>query len=251
MRIVTLISISILLIIFDHLGLLQIVKSPVGGLIIPLKSGVYQSKLFVQNFSQAVISYRELSSLLEIKTKLIKENTELRLKSDQLTEENKKLRSQLEAPLPSSYHFIPAQVLTVLRYMEIGVGEGNGVKTGMSVVDGISLVGKVVSVEKSRSKVMLLNDGDLSVVAVTSRGTTGLVSGQYGQTVLMDKILQKDPVFLEDEVTTNGTDDFPPNLLIGKIIHINSDDVSVYKKAKIDPLVDYKTLKTVFIISKQ
>lgn len=240
---------SLFIMFADYFGLLQIVKGPIGISIVPVRERIYQTRIFLRDLSYVITSYHMLSSVLSDNKKLQLENTQLQLKVQSLGDENSQMRVQLGAPLPSSFQFIPARVLSVTRYMEIGIGQNDGVKVGMPVVAENVFIGKIISVDAYRSRVILVNDAELAVQAITSRGTAGSVSGQYGGGVLMDKILQKDQLFLDDEVSTSGTDDIPPALLIGKIIHINSDDAAAYKKAKVEPAIDIKTIKTVFVIS--
>lgn len=233
----------------DYFGFLQIVKGPIGIPIVAVRERIYQTKIFLRDLSYVMTSYHMISSVLSDNKKLQLENTQLQLKIRSLGDENTQMRVQLGAPLPSSFQFIPARVLSVSRYMEIGIGQKDGVKVGMPVVVQNVFIGKVLSVDAYRSRVILVHDAELSVQAITSRAAAGSVSGQYGGGILMDKILQKDQLFLDDEVLTSGTDDLPPSLLVGKIIHINSDDAATYKKAKVEPAIDVKTIKTVFIIS--
>lgn len=235
----------------DYLGMLQMIKEPIGLSIVPFRSSVYQTKVLVEDFTYVLASYRNLSLIIEEKEKLKTENTQLQLEVQSITDENIKLRTQLGAPLPSSFQFIPARVLSITRFMEIDSGQKDGVKVGMPVVYETTFLGKIISVDTYRSRVMLPSDVDMQVSAITSRGTRGNIVGQFGQGILMDKILQKDPLFLEDNVLTGGMDDMPAYLLIGKIKHINSDDASAYKKGKVESILNYKSIKSVFIISSR
>ncbi|MBI5451928.1 rod shape-determining protein MreC [Candidatus Gottesmanbacteria bacterium] len=243
------IIISVFLLIFDFFGLLKDFTAFADRIILPVKKEVYVSHLTVLNFGQILGNYSQIQKKFEDNQKLGRSNEELSLKVKLLTEENTKLRSQLEAPLPSSFQFLPAQVISVSRYMEVAAGTKDNVKPEMVVIDGVSLVGKIISVAEGRSTVMLPSDPESAVPAKTTRGTKGLVVGRGGGLVILDKILQKDPLFLEDLAVTSGENGFPPNLLIGKIINITSDDVSPYKQAKLAPILDYIGEKTVFILT--
>lgn len=243
------IIISFLLLTFDFFGLLKTFTAFTDRIILPVKKEVYISHLAVLNFGQIVGNYSQIQKKFEDNQKLGKNNEELSLKVKLLVEENAKLRSQLEAPLSASFQFLPAQVISVSRYMEVAAGTKNNVKPGMVVIDGISLVGKIISVSQERSTVILPSDPESTIPAKTTRGTKGLVVGRGGGLVILDKILQKDPLFLEDLIVTSGENGFPPNLLIGKIINITSYDVSPYKQAKLVPILDYSLEKTVFILT--
>ncbi len=244
-----LIAASFLLLVFDYFNLLKILKTPGNSLILPVKRGIYTSFNGIKSLGRIIGNFPQIQEKVSDNKNLEKTNAELDLKVAQLTLENAKLRQQLEAPLPPSFKFLPATVVSVSRYMEVWVGRKDKVKEGMAVLDGITLVGKVSSVSDDRSQVLLVNDREMTIPAKSLRGAKGLVVGQTGGQIIFDKILQKDPLFIDDLVTTAGEAGIPPDLSIGKIAHINSDDVSPYKQAKLAPLVDYSALKLVFILT--
>lgn len=240
---------SICLVVLDWFGFLSPLKQSVEKAVLPIKQTVYGVNVEVKNAGILIFRYPEFQRKFEELEKLQKKEEELVLQVKFLTEENKLLRDQLQAPLPPSFEFIPAPVLSVSRFMELGVGKKSGVKEGMAVVDGTIFIGKVTKVSPLRSNVMLVSDSEMRIPAETSREAKGTVLGQSGQSVILDEVLQKDPLFLEDQVLTSGQEGFPANLIIGKISYINTDDTSVYKQAKIDVPLDYKREKIVFVIS--
>jgi len=243
------IATSLLLISFDYFGWLAPFKKTAEVVIVPMKRSVYRTSVVLKSLGSVVIQYPDIEKAFEDKLRLEKEQMESKVLIGKLTDENIKLRQQLESPLPASFKFIPAEVLGISRFLEIGAGEREGVKTGMPVVDGMTLLGKITTVSYLRSSVALLTDSDIKIAAKTSRGSIGTVIGQLGQNAILDKVLQKDPLFIDDQVVTSGLDNLPPDLLIGKISYIKSEDVEVYKQAQIALPVDISKEKTVFIIS--
>lgn len=248
-RIYILIIISIVTLVFDYLQLLNFIKSPIDQIIIPIKKPIFASKTYLLNFPKIIASYSQIEKLNQENEQLVKKLVELQFMENKLQEENAKLRIQLEAPFPSSFKFVPAQVLSLTRFLEIEGGTEQGIKKGQIVVDGTTLVGKVVETTPKRSKVMLLVDPDFHIQAVTSRGTRGEIAGQSQETVLLTRILQKDPLFLNDEVITTGEEFVPGNLLIGKISFITQEETASYKQAKIAPLINSANEKIVFVIT--
>lgn len=248
-RLYWLIFICVILIFLDIMGLLALVHKILPNIVLPVKKSVYSTSLAATSFNKVIFQYPQIVKITEEQDKLKKEKEEAQLANLLLKEENLKLRQQLEAPLPPTFKFIPAQVISVSRKMELSAGEAEGVKVGMVVVDGATLIGKVDWVKEGRSTALLLNDTDSRVWAKTSKDARGIVVGQAGAMVILEKVLQKDPLFLGDQVTTSGEGGFPPHLLIGEIVHIKSEDVSPYKEAKIETPLVFNQLKTVFIIS--
>lgn len=244
-----LMGISLILILLDYYGLLVSFKTPFEQIILPVKQTIFKSKTTVVGISDLIQSFPKLKKDIEDNKRQKKENEELTLKVRLLTEENSKLRYQLGAPLPASYQFTPAQVVVISRFMEIAVGEKEGVKQGMPVVDGATLIGKIVAVSGKRSMVMLPTDPEAVIPAKTLRGTKGVVVGYGGGIIILEKVLQKDPLILNDQVITSGEGEYPANLLIGTIVYINATDVSTYKQAKVAPALDYGKEQIVFAIS--
>lgn len=244
-----LIVISFLLLTFDYFGILKAFTNLSAKITLPVKREIYTSYHEIRFFGQILGNFSQIQKQVLENKKLYKTNQELDLKVAQLTLENTKLRQQLEAPLPPSFKFLPATVVSVARYMEVWAGKKDKVKEGMAVLDGTTLIGKVISVSDDRSQVLLVSDREMTIPAKTSRGAVGVVVGQTGGLVTLEKVLQKDPLFIDDLVVTSGDRGIPPDLLIGKIAHINSDDVSPYKQAKLVPALDYSSLKIVFILT--
>lgn len=245
-----LMGISVLLIVLDTFGILKSVRNPIDNLISPVKLKIWNIKSGVGKYTDIVKNHAKYSQILEELAKLKQKQEESSLELKLLKEENVKLRLQLGAPLPLTFKLIPSNVLSVGLDMEVATGERDGVIKGMPVIDGLTLIGKVSFVSFGRSKIQLLSDINTKVSVKTNRGTSGDIIGGGNNSILLTKVLQKDPLFLDDKILTSGSDDFPPNLLIGKITHINSDDVSSYKQAKVEPLLDYASEQQVYIISK-
>ena len=120
----------------------------------------------------------------------------------------------------------------------------------MAVLDGSFLVGRIRDVSAYRSQVVLLTDEDIKVPAITDRGTRGRVSGSFNKSIVFNEVLQKDPLFLDDLVSTSGEEGFPPDLIIGKISHIDSDDAAVYKQAAVVSLAETAVRKKVFVTTR-
>lgn len=218
-------------------------------MIIPVKAEIFQSTNGIKALYNVSVNYSRLLKLYEGKENWSQKIEELQMKVRILESENIKLRRQLEAPLPPSYKFVPAQVIAVTRFMEIEAGSDQGIKKGQLVVDELTLVGIVETVSARRSNIKLITDPDFQIAAVTSRGTRGIAAGQGKGNMALTKVLQKDPLFLSDQVLTLGAEFVPPNLLIGKITNITAEETSTYKQAKIAALLDLGREKNVFVIN--
>ena len=242
-----LVFLSTLLLILEYFNL----SSPITFLAEPLITGtkrnIYQGVFNFRHFPEVVFNYEKITTYESEKQRYVNENRQFKLKLANLEKENADLRRQLDAPMPPTFRFIPADVIAVSRSMEINAGLLHGVAKDMIVVDGITLIGRVSKVTQSRAQVTLLSDSDLIVPAITSRGSRGNLTGQLSEFSLFKDVLQKDPLFLEDILVTTGEGGYPKELLLGTVVRIDSDDVAVYKQAQIKPFSNPALLKKVFV----
>jgi len=244
-----LIFISLVLLLLDYSGSLLPVKSALDNIVLPVKKTLFTAVSDFGSLRKVLSQYRQFYQMYDDLKVAAKKNEELNLQVKLLTEENKKMRIQLDAPLPPSYKYIPATVVSNSHYLEVAAGIREGVAKNMPVVDGLVLLGKITAVSEKRSTITLLTDNEMQVAVKTSRGAKGILVGQAGKSFLLDKILQKEALFLDDQVVTSGEDGLPPNLIIGRVTHIITTDEAVYKQAKVEALIDALSEKTVFIIS--
>ena len=172
-----------------------------------------------------------------------------------LAAENQQLREQL-GYLPSSRHetmgaevigFQPSGVRQLIR---INRGQRDGIKNGMVVTHGQYVVGKIVTTGHSTSAVLVVNDPEFRVL-VRSQTTdaTGIVIGQSGGGLVMEKIPQTQTVDTNDIIVTSGLDgEFPPNLIIGRVSGINSGSTSIFKTAQLHNPIDIGSLRMINVI---
>ena len=106
------------------------------------------------------------------------------------------------------------------------------------------------------AKIVLVTDSGSSVSALvqTSRAS-GIVRGQYGDTLVMEWILQSDPVKPGDVVVTAGLglgtelrSLYPKGLVIGTVVDVTKAEVSAYQRAVVAPAVDLRKLENVLVI---
>ncbi len=112
----------------------------------PVSFSFYRAKVGMEDFFSFATFWK--SGEARIKN-LEQRNLELvafENRAKDLERENSELRKQLGVTSLVEARLFPATVLGIGQYLEIGVGEKDGVKTGLSVVYLDNLVGKVVRV---------------------------------------------------------------------------------------------------------
>lgn len=246
-----LLGVSVILVLFDIVGVLSPLQSTSDFIFNPVKHILSDSVGGMRDLVSIASSYPQLTKDISSVRLLQKRVLELEQKTGELSQENQTLREMLEAPVPAEWKLLPASVLGVSRTMIIDKGTRDGIKKGMTVIDGQYYVGRVISVERRSSHVQLPFDADSSVFAVTSRDTRGRVFGAFGEKMELRDVLQSDPLFLEDQVITTGEDGIGRGLFMGKISSIEAKDTDPYKLAILTPLMDFHTLSTVFVVLEQ
>ena len=136
--------------------------------------------------------------------------------------------------------------------MIIDKGEADGIIQGMSVVNALGVVGKIMEVSQETSKVILLSDPQFSVAAlIQNPRESGLVSGTL-QGVCRMKYIRKDAkIRLGDLVITSKlSSSFPEGLLIGEIVKIYSGKKNPTVECLVRPSVAFSQLEEVLVIIK-
>ena len=203
--------------------------------------------------------------------RLREDNTRLQTENDRLTLENIRLREQaiagqqaerlltLQRNIP--FESVPAPVIArdptgVLHTIVLGIGTEDGVKVGHVVLSDQGLVGRVSEVGTNYSKVLLVTDSS-SVVSALVQGSraTGIVRGQFGDSLIMDWLLQTEPVKEGDVVITAGLgigDElrslYPKGLVIGTIAQVQTAQAAAYNRAIVTPAVDLRRLEHVLVV---
>lgn len=212
-----------------------------------------------------------LFSTIDEIDRLRAENARLRALADSLGVENTALRERLVAAEQAAklqqvattltFETVPAQVIGrdptgILRLLTLDVGGDQGVAVGHVVVADRGLVGRVTQVGATYSRVVLITDSSSSIVAtVQSSRATGIVRGMFGDTLVLEWILQSEGVSPGDVVVTAGLalsselrSLYPKGLLIGTVVDVQKADVLAYQRGVVRPAVDLRRLERVLVV---
>ena len=234
----------------------------VGYVIVPFQQGIEKVGSWLYNRSEELVQIRSLleenTQLKEEVAALIEENTLLQQDKYELN----KLRELFDLDEQySEYNKVGARILgrdagNWYSAFLIDKGEEDGLAVDMNVIAGGGLVGRITSVGPNWARVTsIISDnnhesdmtlstednmtvsGDLKLMANGCITFSELVDGQ-------DRVREGDKV-----VTSNISDKYLPNILIGYISSINKDSNNLTKSGEIVPAVDFEHLGEVLIIT--
>jgi len=136
------------------------------------------------------------------------------------------------------------------RNIILNIGDLDGIKVDMPIISINGIVGKIISVSKNISIGLPFNNKDFKLAVMDKTNCTqGLLEAEVSGTNFMNYIKIGSQVSVGDTVvTSNLSQIFPQNLLVGtikKIIKINS---GMYYKAEIEPFVNIENLGMVAIL---
>ena len=126
--------------------------------------------------------------------------------------------------------------------------------------DGVSAYDPVVTeVAPSAARVTLLTDQQSAVSAVVLQsGATGIVRhGPSSSTLVLDRVDKDKLVAVGDTVITSGwrvgelQSVFPYNIPIGTVTAVGQNDVDLYKRIQVTPLVDFESLGALIVLVRR
>ena len=228
--------------------------SRVQNVLVSATSGVRNFFTRWHNYDILEKEYNELS--------LEHQQTSLQLDSAQeALKENDRLKTLLDAR--SSYEALdPIYAKVIARapgqwFETFSINRGNrqGISTGMAVVNGDGLIGRVYEVGVNYAKVICIIDTRSAVaVMVQSTRDNGIMRGEITQSASHAEcyvyyLPSLNNVVPGDTVITSGTDSlYPKGLRIGTVTAVSMDAGSEGSYAVVSPSVDFQHIEEVFVL---
>jgi len=140
-----------------------------------------------------------------------------------------------------------------VQAITIDHGAADGIKQDAVVITHQGLVGLVVKVDPTSSKVRLINDlnSSVSVRLQTESRTTGVLRGQsQGNLMVIAYIPQSDVVTEGDVVLTSGLGGiYPEGLVVGKVARVERKDADPFQAAVVEAAVALDKLQTLYVLA--
>ena len=237
--------------------------SIVAAVVIPMQDGINSVGVWVSDRAGSMQSMEELRT----------ENEQLRQQVEDLTRQNESLQSdQSELEELRSLFALSQQYV---NYTKIGArvissGSGNwyenfvinkgsddGIAVNMNVLAGDGLVGIVTEVGHNFARVQSIISDDSSVSAMSASAADTCVVKGNSESARRDGVIDvtyisKDAAMVagEELVTSNISSKYLPGLKIGTVSGIEMDSSNLTKSAKLTPVVDFKHVDEVLVITQ-
>lgn len=215
------------------LTVLTLIRKEIGGLIF---------------YHRNLVQSEKLKEEVDLLRKKLNDTTEVYLENIRLKE---LLRFKTDAP----YKVIAARVIgrdpsNWSSAVIIDKGSDSGIKKGFVSITFLGLVGRVIEVSSSTSKIILLSDSTLCVSAIIQRSRQeGLVCGSLGGSLIMKYLPKESDIRVNDTVVSSGlTEMYPKGLLIGTVTNIGEEFSGLSRYAVVKPAVDFSSLEEVLVI---
>ena len=236
----------------------------VGYVIVPFQQGIEKVGGWLSNRSEELVQIR----------KLLDENAQLKAEVAALVEENtllqqdkyelNKLRELFELDGQyAEYNKVGARIIgrdssNWYSSFLIDKGEEDGLAVDMNVIAEGGLVGRITSLGPNWSRVTSIISDNVHVSAMTlstedNLTVTGDLKLMAGGCITFGQLVDGQNLVREGDkvVTSNISDKYLPNILIGYISSINKDANNLTKSGEIIPAVDFEHLGEVLIITDQ
>lgn len=183
------------------------------------------------------------------------------IERDVLENENNRLRDllglkELLFPQGIAAEVVARDLRNWFHALVIDKGSGDGVSLSAAVISGTAarpvLLGRVVEVNDSSSKVLLFTDA-ISAVSVTVErtGDIGLLEGRNGPRTVINYLPRMSDIGPGDTVVTVGRGGiFPPGLPIGQVIEVRDSADGFFKEAIVRPAANLAGIREVLVIQR-
>jgi rod shape-determining protein MreC len=201
--------------------------------------------------------------------KLRKEVDELRqqlIQQQTAVSENERLKALLQfvdgPTFPSGFDGVATRVVgrppsAYNQEVLIAAGSSSGVQRNDPVVTKDGLVGLVTDVTSNGAKVTLLTDQSSAVSAVVlESGAAGIVrhGPSDSSALILDRVSKDELVTEGDLVITAGWRSgkleslYPRGIPVGTVKSVGQQDVDLYKRIQVTPLVNFDSLAEVIVL---
>jgi rod shape-determining protein MreC len=247
-------AVTLLTLDFRGFGPLETAQSTARDLLSPIRSGAETVTQPIGDGLRGIVDYGDLKDENARLREELEAAQGAQLADEAASEELARLQEALDLP---GFDGIEREVARVAagpagnfeeNVVEIDKGSSSGLREGMPVMTNAGLVGKLVRVDRTRSRVELVTAADFAV-GVRIGDEVALARGRGSGTTLRatEGLSRDNPAEVDDPVLTNGGagSTFPPGVPVGRVLSVDASSavpvVDVQLEADIENL-DYVTV---------
>lgn len=136
------------------------------------------------------------------------------------------------------------------RTLVIDRGSSDGLREGMAVVAADGVVGQIIKISPSTSRVLLLTDHSSGIAAVIQRSRArGVVKGKGGGLCSLEFATNEEDVKIGDQVVSSGIGGiFMKGLPIGEVIMVKRGEYGIFQTVTIRPAVNSAHQEEVLVV---
>lgn len=168
---------------------------------------------------------------------------------------NRRLEEILGFTESSLYRLEPARVigrdpLVYSSTIVVDKGADDEVITGMPVISSSGIVGVVIAVSKSSSRIMLINDKNSRIdVLFQDNRARGILEGSGDGSIRIAYVDRKEDIKAGDIVVTSGMGGiFDKGLLVGEVLEVNKASYGMFQEIIVTPKTDLDRIEEVLIV---
>ncbi len=221
----------------------------------PVLQPAYKVSGFVEDVWDGYISlidaHREnLRLRQDIRTlnERVREGDEARLANQRLT---RLLDMKKTIKMPSvAADVVGEDTTSWFRTLILNRGSSSGVREGMAVIAADGIVGQIVKVASSTSRVVLLTDHASGIAATIQRSRArGVVKGKSEMLCSLEFTTREEDVKVGDVVISSGIGGvFQKGLPIGEVTMVKRGEYGIFQTVSIRPTVNLAHLEEVLIV---
>lgn len=256
-RLVLVLFFSILLIFLDHkMNSFENVRGYLQSLVSPLQYLANTPKQMMTWAAENLITRKRLiEENQQYKISELRQHEQL-MQLEHLKQENNRLRSLLASPLRVEAKKMVAEIISVdsdpyIHQIVINRGANDGVYEGQPVLDDLGIVGQILHVGTTSSRVILITDVTHAIPVRNRRNGVRMVASGTGQIdrLVLNHVPHSTDIINGDILVTSGLGGkYPEGYPVAKVTLVSQDESRPFAKVYSQPLANIDRLRYLLLL---
>ncbi|WP_057832740.1 rod shape-determining protein MreC [Colwellia sp. TT2012] len=259
-RLILVLCCSAALIFFDHkMASFETVRGYLQSLVSPLQYMANAPKQMMNWAVENIVTRQQLIN----KNKTFRENElfyhEQAMQLSMVRQENERLRSLLSSPVRGEINKMFAEIISVdsdpySHQVVINRGTNDGVYEGQPVLDEKGIVGQILHVGASSSRVILITDISHAIPVRIQRNGLRLIASGSGQIdrLIHNFVPHSADVKVGDLLVTSGLGGkYPEGYPVARVVLVRADESREFATIYSKPVAQIDRLRYMLLLSKE